>query len=289
MNSRSNAPSGVPIGEQLGFLEYMVTEENLREFREAVGYPDAAFPNIVAREPLAVLFQKCDLGALESVTHEDRYFRPPVPGRRVQVSGWIRGRRRVGGAEVLAVETFAVDDIGTEILRSRHEFRLGTARAPGRLGRRPSFARVPEGEALEPVHKRISEAIVERFEAAHSSLVGPAATVRDATMAGAHASAILANNMGLANAVAPEELGLAYLHELVARRFGRDFRQGGRLNVSYRRPMYEGDTVTAHGIVRSQVAAGECTTWNLQVWLENGRGEQVITGEAQVTVPSPLT
>ena len=290
MTSLSRSPRGIPFGEQLGFLEYLVTNDNLLSFRRAVENSESAFPNIVAREHLIVLLQKGNLGALESVTHTDRYLRPPVSGRRVQVTGWLREKRRERGSELLAVETFAVDEIGTEILRSRHVFREVMGRTPTRLGRRPSRSRAAaEMEILPPVHKRITEETIENFEAAHHALVGEAAVSSRASMGSVHTSASLASGMGLAATVAPEELSLAYLHEMLDRRFGIDFRQGGRLTVNYRRPIYAGDTLSAQGMVTGTEQEGERTVWKLQVWVENGRGESVATGDAQVTVPSPLT
>ena len=290
MTSLARHPQGVPIGEQLGFLEYLVNYENLQELRNVLQYSEAQFPSFVAREPWVVLLQKANLGELESVTHTDCYFRPPVAGRRVQVSGWIREKRQEGGAERLVVETLAVDEVGTEILRSRHVFRQGTGRTPERLGRRPARPRnVADAEILPPVHKRVTEEVVDNFEALHRLLAGEAAIARGGHPASVHTGAGLASGMGLAATVAPEELGLAYLHELLDRRFGVDFRQGGRLTVNYRRPMYAGDDLSAHGLVTGREPAGQRTVWRVQLWLENQRGEQVITGGAQVTVPSPLT
>ncbi|MDE2843894.1 MAG: hypothetical protein OXN21_10990, partial [Chloroflexota bacterium] len=141
MTSSLPSPSGVPIGEQLGFLEYQVTDENLHMFQQAVGYPASSFPNLAALDHFFVLLQKRNFPVLESVTHEDRYFRPPVAGRRIQVTGWLQNQRKNRGVETLTVETFAVDEIGTEILRSQHVFRLGAGRAPERLGRRPRSIR----------------------------------------------------------------------------------------------------------------------------------------------------
>ena len=290
MTSLARNPQGIPIGEQLGFLEYPVTDDNLLSFRKAVEYSDATFPNIVAREQLSVLLQKAHSGALESVTHSDRYLRPPAPGRRVQVTGWLRERKPERGSEALVVETFAVDEIGTEILRSQHVFRQGMGRTPARLGRRPARPRsTADVEFLVPVQKRVTEETIDNFEAAHRALVGEAASTRGTATGNIHTGAGLASGMGLAATVAPEELGLAYLYELLDRRFGIDFRQGGRLTVNYRRPIYAGDTLTAQGLVAGTEQNGERTVWKLQVWLENGRGEPVVTGDAQVTVPSPLT
>lgn len=295
MTSLTRQPPGVPMGVQLGFLEFYVTDEILLAFRKTVGYSEQAFPNIAAREQLVVLLQKAPLAALESVTHSDLYFRPPLTGRRVQVTGWLRERRREGGTERLVVESLAVDEVGTEILRSRHVFRQGMRRAPERLGRRPARPRTRGNvEFLDPVHKQVTEETIEDFEATHRALVGQADLARgtnpgNVRAGNVHPGAGLASGMGLSTRVAPEELGLAYLHELLDRRFGIDFRQGGRLTVSYRRPFYAGDTLAAHGMVAGTQLQGQRTAWQLQVWLENGRSEPVVTGDAQVMVPSPLT
>ena len=289
MTSLVRNKEGVPIGEQLGFLEYLVDNEKLQLVRNLLKYSSFVCLNIMAREPWIVLLQKANFGELESVTHIDRYFRPPETGRRVQVTGWLREKRQERGAETLVVETFAVDEVGAEILRSQHVFRQGTGRTPERLGRPPARPRASNAEMLTPVHKRISEETIDNFEVAHRALAGEAAIVRGGHQGNIHTGAGLASGMGLAGTVAPEELGLAYLHEVVDRRFGIDFRQGGSLTVHYRRPMYAGDELTAHGLVTRREPAGDRMVWYLQLWLENQRGEQVITGDAQVTVPSPLT
>jgi len=290
MTSPLPSPIGVPIGEQLGFLEYRVTDENIRLFQQSVEYPASSFPNIAALDHFFVLIQKRNLPVLESVTHEDRYFRPPEAGRRVQVSGWIQDQRKNRGVETLTVETFAVDEIGTEILRSQHVFRLGAGRAPERLGRRPGSARgAPNTAILPSLEKRVTEEAIQQFEDARRALVGEQADLARDLRSNVHASADLASGMGLASTVAPEEMGLAYLHELLDRHFGIDFRQGGWLRVNYRRPMYAGDTLTAKGIIERTELDGIRATSFLRVWLENGRGETAITGEARVTVPSPLT
>ena len=281
---------GIPIGLQLGNLEYLVTSETLGLYRDAVDYSVAAFPNLVARECLEILAQKISIGLADSVTHSDQYYRPPVVGRRVQVTGWVRDHYLQRGAERLVVETFAVDDIGTEILRSQHTFQFGTARAAGRLGRRPSRRRgATDVEPMIAVEKRLTDEVIERFEAANRTLLGRAASESGTQPANIHTDAGLASGMGLAAAVAPEELGTAYLHELLDRRFGIDFRQGGSLSVSFRRPIYAGDTLTAQGLATRKEVKSNRAVWQAQVWLENGRGEQVVTGDAQVTVPSPLT
>ena len=51
-----------PSGGQLGHLEYLITPEVLEEYRLAVSYSEARYPNLAAREFLEVLTRK--IGAL---------------------------------------------------------------------------------------------------------------------------------------------------------------------------------------------------------------------------------
>lgn len=296
MAGESGGREPLPVGAQLGHLEYTATDAGGQLFREAVDYPAAAYPNLALQEGLAVLTGKygaaVTTGAV-SVRRADRYYRPPEPGRRVQATGWVREHSRARGVERLTVETLAVDEIGTEIVRSEHTFQFGPGRDPERQGRRPGRAG-PSAvgmETLPALEKRVTEEVIDGFIAA-GRLMLPAAGYGAATAgpANIHSGATLAQGMGLAAAVAPAELGLAYLHELLDRRFGRDFRQGGRLAVHYRRPIYAGDTLNAQGVAeRSERDTGGRVPWQLQVWLANQRGERAIDGAAWVTVPSPLT
>ena len=113
------------IGDQLGHLEYVITDENLALFRESVEFPEAAFPSIAVKEYLAVLAKKFGEIPFISAKHTERYFSPPKLGRSIQVSGWIRDKYERRGRNWLVVETLAVDEIGTEILRSEHTILIG--------------------------------------------------------------------------------------------------------------------------------------------------------------------
>jgi acyl dehydratase len=84
-------------------------------------------------------------------------------------------------------------------------------------------------------------------------------------------------------------MSFAYLHELLARQFGPDFRQGGHLSVTFLKPVYAGDTLTAHGVVSNKENIDHRTRLGLQVWLENQQGEKTAEGYVEVIIPSPLT
>ena len=284
----------IPIGVQLGHLEYPVTPANLQSFRDAVAYPAAAYPNLALPDGLTLLTRKYGpalTAAAIGIRRTDHYLRPPEPGRRVQTTGWVRDISQSRGVDLLTVATFAVDEIGTEILRSEQTYQFSPGRSPQRQGRRPSRTRSAAAlETLPPLTKPVTEETIASFTAARLLLPAATADHPAAPSSGIHAGAALASGMGLAATVAPAELGLAYLHELLDRRFGIDLRQGGRLTVHYLRPIYAGDTLTAQALItRQETAPDGRVHHHLQVSLSNQRGERPLDGSAQITVPSPLT
>ena len=295
MTGNRSLPHRIPIGVQLGHLDYPVTVASLQSFRDAVTYPAAAYPNLAPPDGLALLTRKYGpalTAAAIGIRRADHYLRPPEPGRRIQTTGWVRDISQSRGVDLLTVATFAVDEIGTEILRSEQTYQLGPGRSPQRQGNRPSRTRrAADLETLPPLTKLVTEETIASFTAAARILL-PAATADHpaAPPSGIHAGAALASGMGLAATVAPAELGLAYLHELLDRRFGIDFRQGGRLIVHYLRPIYAGDTLTAQAVTTSQETDPNGRVHHhLQVSLSNQRSERPLDGSAQITVPSPLT
>jgi hypothetical protein len=131
MTSPNSVYQRLVVGEQLGHLEYLVTPEKLALFRDAVEYPEALFPSIAVKEYLRVLRNKYGSVDFISARHTDRYFHPPIPDKRVQVTGWVRDKYQRRGRDWLVVETFAVDEDGRELVRSEHTFLIGGMGGPG--------------------------------------------------------------------------------------------------------------------------------------------------------------
>ena len=112
---------GLQVGDQLGNLEYVIDQETLDRYRVLVG-GDGHYPNLLADDCRVLLVQRC--GALPLTTSWQRFefMRPPVLGRRVQVGGWLREIDHIDAWPRLWVAAFAVDEIGTEIMRSEAVF-----------------------------------------------------------------------------------------------------------------------------------------------------------------------
>ncbi len=257
----------LPVGGQLGHLEYLVKQEDLELYRSAVGYPEAGFPSLAVDECRQVLVSKYGTMPLTGVRHQEWYYRPPFVERRIQVSGWIREKYRLHGRDWLIVGTFAVDEIGTEVLRSRHTFVVGEEEPPEMP---ESWQTADSGKALPVLEKQLHPQDLELFRTLTCRLAPACEWAVDGSAAA-----------GL--------MSFAYLHQLMASSYGIDFRQGGQLDVRFLKPLSPGGKFTAHGSIFQEKPEAHRTSLCLRVWLEAQDGTITACGQAKVSVPSPLT
>ena len=148
-------------------------------------------------------------------------------------------------------------------------------------------AELKVGDELTGFAKTVTQDKMDRFESVARLAVHPdqGAVPSD----NIHTNAERAKELGLNRPIASGQMSFAYLHELLSRVFGADFRQGGQLAVTFLKPVYDGDTVTAHGVVLENETVDGRAKLRVQVWLENQEGIKTCVGEAGVLVPSPIT
>ena len=257
----------LPVGGQLGHLEYLVKQEDLELYRSAVEYPEAGFPSLAVDECRQVLASKYGAMPLTGVRHQEWYYRPPFVERRIQVSGWIREKYRLQGRDWLVVGTFAVDEIGTEVLRSRHTFVVGEEEPPEVL---ENFPLADPSKALPVLEKQLLSQDLELFRTLTRRLAPACEWAVDGS-------------------AAARLMSFAYLHQLMANSYGIDLRQGGQLDVRFLKPLSPGGKFTAHGSIFQEKPEAHRTSLCLRVWLEAQDGTTAAFGQAKVTVPSPLT
>jgi acyl dehydratase len=70
----------------------------------------------------------------------------------------------------------------------------------------------------------------------------------------------------------------AFLAGFLADRYGPRFADGGRLEASFIKPVLFGETIRA--FARENGSSGDCV--ELEVWVENDRGQKVAIGAARV-------
>ena len=143
------------------------------------------------------------------------------------------------------------------------------------------------GYRLNSVSKTLDQDRMDRFEKVGRILITEGEETDEPT--NIHTDPEKAKAMGLERPIASGQMSYSYIHEMLCREFGIDFRQGGNLSVTFLKPVYAGDTVTTNGIVEDSQEVDGRRTLSINVWLENQDGNKTSTGSANVTIPSPRT
>ena len=97
---------------------------------------------------------------------------------------------------------------------------------------------------------------------------------------GIHDDKDAARRAGFVAPIAGGEQTIAIVAQFIADNFGMRFVRGGRIEVSLTKPVLFGDTLTSH----AKIVSVDATHAQLQIYVENQRGEQVLTGTAAVRI-----
>ena len=269
-------PELLVAGQQLGNLEYVVDREGLEKYRGLVG-KDGAYPNLLAEDCRTLLRGRTALQSLTTVWQRFRFMRPPALGRRIQVGGWLREVDERDGLPWFWVTAFAVDEIGTEIMRSEAAMVTGELRPHTDRGGDAGIA-PPTAE----VAVRLAEALpgdclllgrLEVPERLHTERVVDSGETLAVTAPSwdYETTTILAG----------------WLEGFLGREFADDFRWGGSLLVTHHartepREVLVGDAVTMGRDVNIRGVVDR----RIVITVRDGLNRRVATAEASVEVPS---
>ena len=108
------------IGEELGSYEYLLTQEMLDSFRASVEDPDAAFPTIAVKHDATALSMcyEDNIGGVNA-GNEMEFHNPPIPGKKVKVTGRIHDKYSRRDKPYLVIEATAVDEDGRLLEKMR--------------------------------------------------------------------------------------------------------------------------------------------------------------------------
>lgn len=250
------ALSSLQPGVQLGNLEYRVDDADLSAYRGLVG-DGGHYPNLLNDDCRGLLAPHCGPTPLTAVWRRFEFLRPPLPGRRLQVGGWLRTMEHRDGIPYFRVAAFTVDEIGTEILRAEAVFRRGaapTAAAAGRLA-------APAGSAAQSGL---------RLPGDTESL--PGITLPDGADGPPDRTVVIAG----------------WLESAMGVRFGDNLRWGGRLTLSYRGQIAPGEVIAGDAVtLAADTIPGGATRYRIALSAVNQDGLAAAVGDAEVTAPSP--
>ena len=139
------------------------------------------------------------------------------------------------------------------------------------------------GDRIPSITKRMTREKMVAFENVRLTMTseGPPSEAPN----NVHTSDERAREMGLRAAIASGQMSFSYLHEMLARCFGDGFTRGGMLALTFVKPVMDGDTVVANGVVKSkepvQAGDGKRQKYVLDVWLERTGGEKTASGTAE--------
>ena len=100
-----------------------------------------------------------------------------------------------------------------------------------------------------------------------------------------HSDEEIARKAGLSQPVCRGTTFLAYVSEMICNVFGEYWLKGSKLSATLLVPVFPGDTVTAKGKITQRMREGSNISFNIEVWVENQRGEKVAVGTASLRVP----
>ena len=257
----------VNIGEQLGHLEYRVTEEMLHKYCSTVGYWQSGYVNLAFREFHKVLSNKYGQINLTSCSRNDYYYRPPLINRRVQVTGWIRDKYTSEGIEYLVVSTLAIDDIGTEILKTQETFSVGI--------NPPPYQSISDVESqplqlLPALEKRVDKHTWNLFKHFNREFE-------------------IGDSVSMTEQETGSLLAFAYAHELLTETYGMNFLKGGLLNVMFCNSLSPDQTCTISAQVNKISEVSERTRTDLKILVKRQDDVLAASGKATILIPSPIT
>ncbi len=123
----------VTIGEEMGSYEYVLTQEMLDGFRLAVDDPEASFPTLAVKHDIisfAMIYED-NIGGVNA-GNEVEFFNPPIPGKKIRVTGRIFDKYWRRDKPYLVIEATAIDEDG----RLLEKLRTYQLKKPDEVGKK---------------------------------------------------------------------------------------------------------------------------------------------------------
>jgi 3-hydroxybutyryl-CoA dehydratase len=89
-----------------------------------------------------------------------------------------------------------------------------------------------------------------------------------------------ARKKGFRAPLAQAMMSTAYVSQLMTQFVGEGFVKGGKMSVSFVKPVIVGDTLTVRGRVKSRESEGDRVRVTVEVWCENQDGVKTMVGTA---------
>jgi acyl dehydratase len=131
----------------------------------------------------------------------------------------------------------------------------------------PQTARYPEiGGELPPLTKTIVQRQIDWYSGVRPHSI--------------HTDPEWAHKKGFKAPLVQAMMSTAYVSQLMMQFAGAGFVRGGRMSVSFIKPVFVDETLTVRGRVKGREAEGDGTRVTVEVWCENQDGVKTMVGTA---------
>jgi acyl dehydratase len=272
-----------------------VTAGDVRQFADAIGdakplYRDADAahsvgyaniptpPTFVTR--FRVSFEEAGLDVKRmQVLHGEQeytYMRPLYVGDTLAVRHRIANVRQVRGTmAIMTIEQLCDTETGERIATGKSTVivREGADVSGGSSATASKVARIPQGISVPSLEKHVTQEQIDAYAEAsgdHNPI---------------HVNPEAARAVGLDGTIAHGMLSMAFLGQLLTDWLANSAPKGSwlaRLKVRFQGMVRPGDTLTCQGVLRESADGKQ----SADVWIDNQRGERVITGDADLALGS---
>ena len=132
---------------------------------------------------------------------------------------------------------------------------------------KPRTARYPEvGGELPPLTKTIAQRQIDCYSGVRPHSI--------------HTDPEWERQKGFRAPLVQAMMSTAYVSQLMMQFAGEGFVKGGRMSVSFIKPVFVDETLTVRGRVKSRDPDGDSTRVTVEVWCENQDGVKTMVGTA---------
>jgi acyl dehydratase len=95
-----------------------------------------------------------------------------------------------------------------------------------------------------------------------------------------HSDEAWARRKGFRACLAQGMMSTAYVSQMMVNLLGPGFARGGTMSMAFIKPVYAGDRLSVHGIIKDKQPDDGATRVVVEVWVENQHGEKTAVGHA---------
>ena len=130
----------------------------------------------------------------------------------------------------------------------------------------PVAEAIPVGQELPALVKELSQRRIDAYSGVRPRSI--------------HSDEAWAREKGFRATLAQGMMSTAYVSEMMTRLLGAGFVKGGTMSMAFIKPVYAGDRLTVHGVVKETRPDGAGTRVVVEVWCQNQHGEKTAVGTA---------